>query len=1170
MLVPGSALTNYFGLDLSFLDDEPPPRTTSAWGSARRASASVSQKGRPVSGLSERSAGSSAEKSEDVYFTVRTVASMLPRSPTRSLYTGAPFPPSDLPFPSRPASVRRSPAESVSSRHFPVFPADSVRHYPPDPLSSSFSDDHRPSMSSLGSGSSGPSLTSQSQPGRKVGTDFAEKRKRLAAFLDETASAMEGGKTLVMVLPEAGTNEQETSRSLSELADQHNASPCPPSRRSSHVEYRHPFEGVSDEVAPPHVDQQSHISDSTLSLDLASTPISTRPSRESAGPETDRRQTVYFSPKPGDDSSEDVSPDEDENQAIPCTGALRDDSPGLGFANVEIKSQSTLGNAVSHQKRLPSTVHADLPAPSEAAKSLEQAREAEKRVKTAEKRRRTIRELVETETTYAIDMAVVRDIYLARARGAHMVHIADHVMSSGLGLGGVGFANALSPQPDASRLERNASTSRVDQRPSFQQHDGDICPASAASHGHRRPTTLPTLPNLIPGQPLMSAQDIHTVFANLEEIATLAEAFAGLLDGAMGSETGDDKTDDRIGDVFVEMIPRVQQVYSTYCARHHRAIVRLQELEPTLRTYFFECKTLSHGRTTAWDLASLLIKPVQRCLKYPLLLDQILAMTPNDHPDRASLQRANTDMLMVAEHINEYKKRNDAVARIVAKDKVTKRRDSSKSISSMSTTVTKKLLRSSQKAKTALGFAEIGGDEMFDTLVALVESTRSGASSFSREMRKWTKSTKNALEAQVTMVEGWIELYAPMAGEHHVTGSGYHRLCVFLDEVLIPIIDGPWRELDHEVHQSLILKTDHLLSLFENPRQVIAKRNDKMLDHHRYLARKLPSDRKGSEDFLVLSAQLLEELPRFLGSVSRYFNIIVGHFAGAQAAYHESVQARWAAFMEQWLVRSPGGSSYEDIQAMHTSQLHPFAQLMDTLAAGLSINVSRETSSPANCKRTSRPLPLASTSSPSSSAPSRLSLSRGPSGDDRSHPNRQSSQSTTTTDYSSDRQINRGSLSSTHRSSVTSDSSSPSTGEPTSVQEKSTVTAYDLNSGVPRPRSVDGRAGVTEQDKFVSAYSFSFYTSVEEGCADEDEEVPENDAPLYIAEAMNASCSTAYRSGYPILSFAVGDRLRVELEEADRAEGGSGWLLGRKVGGEGRLGWARTEDFVMVSDEEAE
>lgn len=113
-----------------------------------------------------------------------------------------------------------------------------------------------------------------------------------------------------------------------------------------------------------------------------------------------------------------------------------------------------------------------------------------------------------------------------------------------------------------------------------------------------------------------------------------------------------------------------------------------------------------------------------------------------------------------------------------------------------------------------------------------------------------------------------------------------------------------------------------------------------MLDYHRYIAKKLPSDKRGSEDFLVLSSQLLEELPRFLGSVSRYFNIIVAHFAGAQAAYHEAVQEQWNSFAEQWLEQI-SGNSYDDIEASFAAQHQPLAQMIDTLAAGLGLVASR-------------------------------------------------------------------------------------------------------------------------------------------------------------------------------------------------------------------------------------
>lgn len=233
----------------------------------------------------------------------------------------------------------------------------------------------------------------------------------------------------------------------------------------------------------------------------------------------------------------------------------------------------------------------------------------------------------------------------------------------------------------------------------------------------------------------------------------------------------------------------------------------LQELEPSLRPYLAQCKTISHGRTHAWDLASLLIKPVQRCLKYPLLLDQILAVTPLNHPDRANLQRANDQVLLVAEHINEVKKRQDIVGKVIIKSNrgsssgqrdVTHSRSFSSATSSNSgsfgQSVTKKFLRSSQRAREAVGLSEPTNDTEFDTLTALVNTSRSAVLRFASEMTEWSKTTKTALETQLVMVQGWKQVYAPMADEV-VEHSGYQRLGAFITDVLEPTLQESWPAL---------------------------------------------------------------------------------------------------------------------------------------------------------------------------------------------------------------------------------------------------------------------------------------------------------------------------------------------------------------------------------------
>lgn len=98
------------------------------------------------------------------------------------------------------------------------------------------------------------------------------------------------------------------------------------------------------------------------------------------------------------------------------------------------------------------------------------------------------------------------------------------------------------------------------------------------------------------------------------------------------------------------------------------------------------------GRTTCWDLPSLLIKPVQRVLKYPLLLrvskktnallffvgmlsklllyKELLACTPENHPDYEQLLMVTQEIQQMADHINEIKRRKDIVEQLISDKKI--------------------------------------------------------------------------------------------------------------------------------------------------------------------------------------------------------------------------------------------------------------------------------------------------------------------------------------------------------------------------------------------------------------------------------------------------------------------------------------------------------------------
>ena len=119
-----------------------------------------------------------------------------------------------------------------------------------------------------------------------------------------------------------------------------------------------------------------------------------------------------------------------------------------------------------------------------------------------------------------------------------------------------------------------------------------------------------------------------------------------------------------VSSVFLDKWQQIEQVFSFYCSRHEASIARLSDMvarNPATSAFLRECDDVSRQHTTAWDLPSLLIKPVQRVLKYPLFLRSIMECTEPHDPEYVQLQMALRQMEGVASRINESKKRMDIV-----------------------------------------------------------------------------------------------------------------------------------------------------------------------------------------------------------------------------------------------------------------------------------------------------------------------------------------------------------------------------------------------------------------------------------------------------------------------------------------------------------------------------
>ncbi|KAN0062645.1 hypothetical protein ACQY0O_004835 [Thecaphora frezii] len=417
-----------------------------------------------------------------------------------------------------------------------------------------------------------------------------------------------------------------------------------------------------------------------------------------------------------------------------------------------------------------------------------------------------------------------------------------------------------------------------------------------------------------PDAPL-SIADVRIIFAQLEQCAALADEMTAVLEVAVGSRcvapveevnallseqrVHEKDEDDRVGDAFLRLMPRIDQVYAAYCTRHEAAMARLQELtasQPKVAAFFNECTMVARKHTNAWDLSSLLIKPVQRVLKYPLLIQEVLSSTSDEHPDHGNLHSALAEIQKVADHINEVKKRQDLVDQIVT-GRTARRSGSQKAQHG----TIKKIKRQQDKIKTAVVgpppdvVAE--DEEAYRALVAQLYRLENGIAMLPRQCLDWCEALRGCYLMQIRLLERWRRVYL-LDSSLEATAGVDERLVALAAILKERLLDQTWQQLDGEIRSSIVPVAQRIGQLFANPKSIVSKRNDRELDYARYRSETLKSngkapDRKLAESagaFLALHTQLMDELPQFIYGVQSLVDICVESLARLQAAHHLRVQ----------------------------------------------------------------------------------------------------------------------------------------------------------------------------------------------------------------------------------------------------------------------------------------
>jgi hypothetical protein len=282
-----------------------------------------------------------------------------------------------------------------------------------------------------------------------------------------------------------------------------------------------------------------------------------------------------------------------------------------------------------------------------------------------------------------------------------------------------------------------------------------------------------------------------------------------------------------IGDVFKRHMAEMEDVYTRYLKNHDSANKKLQALQQTndVKIWLESCQSYSKDLTSAWNLDSLLVKPVQRILKYPLLLQQLIESTPEDHPDHNSLLESLRELTRVSMEINEKTKQSNLVNQALNR----KRKDSD-----VRTGLSKAFGRRTEKLKQHVGISEMVEDKVYNDLKDRYIENYGQLVVVGSDIRKYKTSVTKWVEHLsdfAAAADGWVDVHHSPWPELE---SKLRQFSMTVREVAAHALPGHLVAIQKSVIDPMFRSATMLESLQKDPKGLFQKRDKKLIDYARY------------------------------------------------------------------------------------------------------------------------------------------------------------------------------------------------------------------------------------------------------------------------------------------------------------------------------------------------
>jgi len=155
---------------------------------------------------------------------------------------------------------------------------------------------------------------------------------------------------------------------------------------------------------------------------------------------------------------------------------------------------------------------------------------------------------------------------------------------------------------------------------------------------------------------LLNSFEIVSLFSNIEKVLSQTQSL--LDDFEVAQNISEDPNiiplfPQWVGEIFARHASQIQSIYGTYCTNQPTIESTLRQLQKKEKFSKFLKHIYRKTACQRQDLNSLLISPLQRLCKYPLLLREMIKYTPTSSPQHSILVDGYNELLSCVDNVNQ-------------------------------------------------------------------------------------------------------------------------------------------------------------------------------------------------------------------------------------------------------------------------------------------------------------------------------------------------------------------------------------------------------------------------------------------------------------------------------------------------------------------------------------